>query len=161
VRRVVQLLADARSLRYWPVAVLSLEPRWHGYALEGLPVFGGPELAPRLAECGIRVALVEARDERGSVLSWIQQYFRHVVIMQAYADLPVERVRVCNLGRMLGLEFTTNLLRWRNRVIKRTLGLIFGMIWYDTYYIRNWSLWLDPWILFRTVRAVLPGKGVR
>jgi lipopolysaccharide/colanic/teichoic acid biosynthesis glycosyltransferase len=62
---------------------------------------------------------------------------------------------------MLGLEFTTNLLRWRNRVIKRPPGLIFGMILYDTYYIRNWSLWLDPWILFRTVRAVLPGKGVR
>jgi Undecaprenyl-phosphate galactose phosphotransferase WbaP len=29
----------------------------------------------------------------------------------------------------------------------------------DTYYIRNWSLWLDIYILSRTVRAVIVGKG--
>lgn len=30
---------------------------------------------------------------------------------------------------------------------------------YDTYYIRNWSLWLDVYILFRTITAVTSGKG--
>ena len=29
----------------------------------------------------------------------------------------------------------------------------------DTYYIRNWSLWLDLWILLRTPAVVLSGKG--
>ncbi len=29
----------------------------------------------------------------------------------------------------------------------------------DTYYIRNWSLWLDVFILSRTARAVFLGKG--
>ncbi len=29
----------------------------------------------------------------------------------------------------------------------------------DTYYIRNWSIWLDIYILFRTVRVVLAGAG--
>jgi lipopolysaccharide/colanic/teichoic acid biosynthesis glycosyltransferase len=29
----------------------------------------------------------------------------------------------------------------------------------DEYYIRNWSLWLDPYVLIRTVRVVLTKKG--
>lgn len=30
---------------------------------------------------------------------------------------------------------------------------------YDTYYIQNWSVWLDIWILIKTVSVVLVGKG--
>ena len=29
----------------------------------------------------------------------------------------------------------------------------------DAYYIHNWSLWLDLWIMFRTVGVVLNGRG--
>lgn len=29
----------------------------------------------------------------------------------------------------------------------------------DTYYIQNWSIWLDLWILIKTVWVVLGGKG--
>jgi len=29
----------------------------------------------------------------------------------------------------------------------------------DSYYIRNWSVWLDIYILSRTVAAVLSGRG--
>ena len=31
----------------------------------------------------------------------------------------------------------------------------------DTYYVLNWSLWLDMWILLRTVFAVLLMRGAR
>ena len=121
VQRIVQPLANAQSFKYRLVAVLSSDPSYHGYTLEGLPVLGGPNLAPRLADRGIHVALVEDGEERDYVLSQFQQYFRHVVIIHDCTDLPVERVRVCNLGGVLGIEFTNNLLRWPNRVIKRTL----------------------------------------
>ena len=30
---------------------------------------------------------------------------------------------------------------------------------FDTYYIQNWSIWLDIWILIKTVWVVLKGKG--
>ncbi|MBQ9494565.1 MAG: undecaprenyl-phosphate galactose phosphotransferase WbaP [Treponema sp.] len=29
----------------------------------------------------------------------------------------------------------------------------------DSYYIQNWSVWLDIWILIKTVRVVIKGKG--
>lgn len=34
-----------------------------------------------------------------------------------------------------------------------------GMERWDAYYVRNWSLWLDAVVLFRTGRAVLEGTG--
>lgn len=30
---------------------------------------------------------------------------------------------------------------------------------YDSYYIRNWSVWLDFWVLSRTIAAVASGRG--
>ena len=29
----------------------------------------------------------------------------------------------------------------------------------DSYYIQNWSVWLDIWIIIKTVYVVLRGKG--
>ena len=29
----------------------------------------------------------------------------------------------------------------------------------DTWYVRNWSVWIDIMYLFKTVKAVLTGKG--
>jgi lipopolysaccharide/colanic/teichoic acid biosynthesis glycosyltransferase len=32
-------------------------------------------------------------------------------------------------------------------------------VFYDTYYLQSWSVWLDIWILFMTFGAVIRGKG--
>lgn len=32
---------------------------------------------------------------------------------------------------------------------------------FDSYYIQNWSLWLDIWLIFRTIGVVISGKGAR
>jgi len=34
-----------------------------------------------------------------------------------------------------------------------------GIIKWDSYYVRNWSLWLDIVILLRTIRVIFTGKG--
>jgi len=34
-----------------------------------------------------------------------------------------------------------------------------GLMKWDSYYVRNWSLWLDIVILVRTIRVVITGKG--
>jgi lipopolysaccharide/colanic/teichoic acid biosynthesis glycosyltransferase len=51
-----------------------------------------------------------------------------VVLIQKYQGLPVERVRICNLGGVLGIEFTNSLLHWQNRCIKRTLDVVLSAI---------------------------------
>ncbi len=32
-------------------------------------------------------------------------------------------------------------------------------VWYDNYYVTNWSLWMDLWILARTIPVVIRGYG--
>ena len=128
-RRTIRALTDAFSLGYRPLALLSPGLRRHGRTVEGVPVLGGPELAPRLAARGVRVALVWERrgNGNGSILDWLQQHFRHVVMIREW-DFPVERVQICSLGRVLGITFTNDLLRWQNRFIKRTLDVVFGAV---------------------------------
>jgi lipopolysaccharide/colanic/teichoic acid biosynthesis glycosyltransferase len=29
----------------------------------------------------------------------------------------------------------------------------------DNYYIQNWSIWLDLWIIIKTIWVVINGKG--
>ena len=47
------------------------------------------------------------------------------------------------------------------QVLARNDGDIRAQETLDTYYVRNWSLWLDLYILIRTIPAVLGRKGAR
>jgi lipopolysaccharide/colanic/teichoic acid biosynthesis glycosyltransferase len=45
------------------------------------------------------------------------------------------------------------------QVSARSDGNLDVQVSLDSYYIRNWSLWLDLYILMRTARVVLTGEG--
>jgi lipopolysaccharide/colanic/teichoic acid biosynthesis glycosyltransferase len=45
------------------------------------------------------------------------------------------------------------------QVIARSNSTLEQQRLYDTYYIRNWSLWLDLYVIARTAVAVLTGRG--
>lgn len=47
------------------------------------------------------------------------------------------------------------------QVHSRSDGDLAVQEYFDTYYIRNWSIWLDIYIIFNTVRVVLEGRGAR
>lgn len=128
-QKTVQALENALSLGYRPVGILSTDLPWHKRTTEGLPVLGGPEQAARLAERGVCVALVEERQNlSGAIISWLQQHFRHVMVIRECGDLPVEGTRVCNLGSVLGVQYTNNLLNWQNRLLKRALDVVLGTL---------------------------------
>ena len=124
-RRTIEALRDARSVGYEPRWVLSLG-RGAPDTVVGLPVVGELDLAPTLADRGARVALVvvEEPDRRGEIVQYLQEHFRHVLLMGGPYGSPVEGVEVRNLGGALCVEFENQLLKRRNRIVKRLIDLV-------------------------------------
>jgi Undecaprenyl-phosphate galactose phosphotransferase WbaP len=124
VRAIHSILA-ASYLGYRPVAVLAPDPLAADSSVATVPIVGGLDRAPGLAARGIRVALLETdRSQDRAVVDRLQQQFRHVVLLREYDDLAVEGIQVRNLGSMVGIEYTNNLLLTGNQVIKRALDLL-------------------------------------
>lgn len=128
VQRAVQTFSKTPSLGYRPVGILSRELGVQTHPGGDIPVLRESELAPYLAAGGVHVALVSEDAAGRPPLRWLQEHFRCVVMVQEEGDLPVELVRVCNLGGILGIEFRNNLLRWHNRFIKRLLDVVLGSL---------------------------------
>jgi len=129
-KSTIRSLEDAISFGYRPQWVmLPFESDPPEY-VEGLPVVGGLEQAGELADMGVRVALaaVESPEEAASVVHDLQQYFRHVLSIRGDPEMPVEGVTVRNLGNVLAFEYNNNLLRRRNRILKRTMDIGLGGI---------------------------------
>lgn len=126
----IQSLESALSLGYRPAAILSTETEPPRMEVAGVPVVGHLDWAPQLGARGIRTALVAADTDElpGSAFDLLQQCFRHVVWIRTQTAIQVEGVGIRNLGRVLGIEFVNQLLRKRNRLVKRTLDLTMGTL---------------------------------
>ena len=131
-RRAMRAIAGiqrAHHLGYRPAVVLSTEPVTPGDTLEGVPIVGSLDMVPELSARGFRVALLEVEPtEARVVLDQIQQCFRHVILLHEVGDLPVEGLQVRNLGTLVGVEYTNNLLRPGNEMFKRAIDIALGGI---------------------------------
>jgi Undecaprenyl-phosphate galactose phosphotransferase WbaP len=125
--RAIRGIKEARNLGYRPAAVLATSGGSDSGEVEGVPIVGGLDSVPVLADRGIRVAFLEIEplQERG-VLDLLQQAFVHVILLREFEDVQVESLQVRNLGNMVGIEYTNNLLRPRNQTAKRMLDLLLG-----------------------------------
>ncbi len=82
-----------------------------------------------MAGHGIRVAFLETDHVHDrAVVDQLQRHFRHVVLLREYEDLPVEGLQIRNLGTVVGIEYTNNLLLHGNRVVKRALDLLLACL---------------------------------
>lgn len=109
-------LAAGRSLGLRAATTLAPEPRQEALAR-----------ASDAAARGIKIALVDPATAADRALrDALQARFHHVVAVGETDDLPVEGVQVRNLGGVLGLEYTNNLLLPGNRLAKRALDLALG-----------------------------------
>lgn len=128
--RTIRSLRGALSLGYRPVAAVAVDDGETHALLDGVPVVGDVGAAGRIASAGVRVAVVtwSGAADYSSLVGWLQRLFRHVVVVRDFADLPVEGIEVRNLGTVFGVEFSNQLLRQRNRALKRAVDLVLGTI---------------------------------
>jgi Undecaprenyl-phosphate galactose phosphotransferase WbaP len=145
------VLASAGRMRWWrervvvvgsPEAAETLAQRLDrtpglGYrAVACLPGIGPGESgaigrlnadSAAFASGGVRHALVCAGERlQASELELLQAHFERVIVAGGFGELPVEGAVVRDLGGVLGIEYTSNLLRRRNRWLKRSLDLTLG-----------------------------------
>ncbi len=129
ILRAISTLQESPLLGYRPLGILSRPAAEGPSEIAGLPVLGGLERAADVAGTGVSVALIDPESLEGrSELDALQQHFRHLLVIQSYGSLPVEGVQIRNLGGVLGVEFSNNLLEPRNRWVKRALDLGFGSL---------------------------------
>ena len=128
--RALRGIKQASHLGYRPVAVLEADATGQtGESVEGVPIVGGLNEAPSLSRAGIRVVFLEVEQmQTQAVLDRLQQDFQHVILLREFGDLPVEGLQVRNLGSLVGIEYTNNLLRPANQAAKRALDLIVGSV---------------------------------
>jgi len=130
-RHVIESLRNALTIGYRPVGVLSEDDTGGTTSVAEVPVIGDTGDAAAIAAAGVRVAILvdevehvwSARD-----LERLQTMFKSVLWIHRSHDLPVEGVRVKNLGGIVGVEYVNQLLLERNLVLKRTLDLILGTV---------------------------------
>jgi Undecaprenyl-phosphate galactose phosphotransferase WbaP len=123
-RLTAKLTSRAFSLGYRIVGILTPDLSLAGSSLEGLPVLGGLEQAEALARAGVSTVLVWNSLRLTRIRARLHDYFRHVVLIHDAEELPTEYACVRNLGGLLGIEFTSQLLQRKNQAIKRSLDVI-------------------------------------
>lgn len=127
ILRAILALRESPLIGYRPIGILARHAEQEPSQIAGLPV-QGRERASEVAEHGVTVAIIDRESlvEQREVDA-LQQHFRHLFVIEGYASLPVEGVHIRNLGGVLGVEFSNNLLQPRNRWVKRALDLGLGL----------------------------------
>jgi Undecaprenyl-phosphate galactose phosphotransferase WbaP len=128
IQLTIRSLSDGLSLGYEVVGALCSDRGSVGQSIGNVRVLGGMEVVPYLAKRGVTTILVWDSPSRVSDMVCIQQQVEHVIFIREENLLPVEQVRVRNLGGVLGIEFTNELLRHRNQLIKRTIDITVGTV---------------------------------
>ena len=129
IRRTVSNLRGSPKLGYRPVGILREDHASAARSIQEIPVLGDLSQAGKIRREGVRVALVNGSTFADpSFLDQLQRHFSRLLLIQEYDDLPVEGVQIRNLGRVVGVEYSNNLLQWQNRVIKRLLDIGIGSV---------------------------------
>lgn len=129
IRRMVSMLRESPRLGYRPAGILTADSGPGPDSVDELPVLGSLGRSGMVREAGVHVALVNARTFGDlSALDELQRRFSRLLLIQDYDALPVEGVQIRNLGDVVGVEYSNNLLQWQNRLVKRLIDIGLGSL---------------------------------
>ena len=130
VRPLIRALNEAHSIGYRPAAQVLLHEETIPGTPELVPVIGTLDDVPAISGRGFRVAFLpeDSQARHWKLLETLHRYFRHVIIVRSVGGTPVLGVQARNFGGVLGLEFTNELLKRHNRILKRALDLAMGYL---------------------------------
>jgi Undecaprenyl-phosphate galactose phosphotransferase WbaP len=128
VNRVIHALRHAFSLGYKVAGIVSCDQSTAVTMVDGIPLLGGTEVLGHLRRFAVRTVLLWDRVDQPGILDILHRHFSNVVLIREDRALPIEHVRVRNLGGVLGIEFKSGLLGRRNAVIKRLIDIVLGTL---------------------------------
>jgi Undecaprenyl-phosphate galactose phosphotransferase WbaP len=126
IELTIRSVSSVDSLGYQIVGALCQDERMFGRCVQGVRILGGLDLGHELTRRGVTTMLAWDSPAVTAELADLQEQIYHMLFVREEGRLPVERVQMRNLGGVLGIEFTNELLRRDNQIIKRLLDLVVG-----------------------------------
>lgn len=126
---LLESLSRARHLGYRPVALIVVPPGLGGRssAPKGLPVISEPGAIELARSRRVRTILIAGVPDAEQKAADLRPYFRHVILVNPLESVLIEPTAVRHLGRGIGIEYRNGLLLGYNRVLKRTVDIVFGL----------------------------------
>ena len=128
IELTIRSVCSVDSLGYEIVGALCQDERMYGRSVGNVRILGGLNYVPDLTERGVATILAWDSPAVASELADIQEQVYQMLFIREEGRLPIERVQMRNLGGVLGIEFTNELLRRDNRFIKRSLDVVVGAL---------------------------------
>ncbi|MFO1521727.1 MAG: undecaprenyl-phosphate galactose phosphotransferase WbaP [Kiritimatiellia bacterium] len=168
--RIVRTLRDESSLGYIPVAVvddLTGTPPPPGAEVDGLPLITDPRKEGIYADVAVFLQQGRSRHQIVETIEGRLSDFRHIVMIPDIDESPSLWVKPRDMGGVLGLEVTSNLLDLWARSVKRIADMTFCLltvfIWLPLMAVIATLIWLQdrksP--LFRQERIGQNGRGFK
>jgi len=116
-------LKQAFQLGYQVVGVINPASSERSQVGE-VPVLGGLEQASVLEKRGVTTALVWDSPQAAGALPLLCRQFRRVVLIRDAHLIPLERVKMRNLGGVMAIDFGSALFGRSNYLLKRSLDIV-------------------------------------
>ena len=122
-RRIIEALREEIGIGYIPIAVFDDDSaRWGGF-VAGVPVLGDTHQCTHEAPMALLAMPDIDRAQLPALLEGPLSHYKQIVILPDLFEIPTLWVRSCDIGGVLGLEITSNLLDPLARLLKRTMDL--------------------------------------